>query len=107
MKEAVEMSIIHHVKEYYTFVDYGNSLYDIITAATGLICAFYALMRSLLATAVLWCLGYAAFYSLNPKVHVHVHVQCTCRAYMYTLSLDCSVFGGFITPVGSYILSSH
>ena len=39
-----------------------------LAAATGLVCAFYALGRSLLATAVLWCLGFAAFSSLGEKV---------------------------------------
>ena len=38
------------------------------SAATGLICAFYSLGRSILATAILWCLGFAAFSSLGEKV---------------------------------------
>ena len=39
-----------------------------LSAATGLICAFYSLGRSILATAVLWGLGFAAFSSLREKV---------------------------------------
>ncbi len=35
------------------------------TPATGLICGFYALARSILVAAVLWPLGYAAFARLE------------------------------------------
>ena len=34
-------------------------------AATGLLCALYALLRSMLSAAVIWPLGYAAFSTLQ------------------------------------------
>ena len=35
------------------------------SAATGLVCALYALLRSILSAAVIWPLGFAAFSTLQ------------------------------------------
>ena len=39
------------------------------TASTGLLCSFYAILRSVSAVAVLWGLGYAGFSQLDVSLH--------------------------------------